>query len=196
MSLKCPIVKKLINKTNNFGLGPLARYDSEFYFWNLWIYSWKFGRTPWTRDRLIARPLHIQDSTTQKNADASTPRAGFKPMFPVFKLSKTVCTLDRAAIGTGLIKLMYKYISIPCQPPRKLLMLLAFLHMLAMEKMHSRDCKKYISSKRNSFWLNATSYSLQYLYTLTRRNECIMGITSIHLHTSYLRKYQRDFCEV
>jgi len=30
---------------------------------------WTFGGTPWTGDRLVARPLPIQDSTTQKNAD-------------------------------------------------------------------------------------------------------------------------------
>jgi hypothetical protein len=53
----------------HIGLGPLRCFDSKFDFWNLWIYFWIFGKTPWTGDRPVARPLPTQDSTTQKNAD-------------------------------------------------------------------------------------------------------------------------------
>jgi len=41
--------------------------------------------------------------TTQhrKRVHTSMPRAGFETAIPVFERSKTVCALDRAAIGTG-----------------------------------------------------------------------------------------------
>jgi len=47
----------------------MACSNSEFDFWNLWIYFHTFGRTPWTGDWPITRPLPTQNSTTQKNAD-------------------------------------------------------------------------------------------------------------------------------
>jgi hypothetical protein len=50
-------------------ISPLAFSGSEFYFWNLRIYFWTFGRTPWTGDQPVASSLPTQDSTTQKNAD-------------------------------------------------------------------------------------------------------------------------------
>jgi hypothetical protein len=65
------------------GLGLLACSGSEFIFWNLWIY-WTVGRIPWTGDQPDARPLPIQDNTTQKNVDThsclkrdSKPRSQF-----------------------------------------------------------------------------------------------------------------------
>jgi hypothetical protein len=44
----------------------MAFTNSEFYFWNLWIYFWTFIRTPWIGDQPVARPLSTQDSATQK----------------------------------------------------------------------------------------------------------------------------------
>jgi hypothetical protein len=77
-----------LNCKCKFGLGPLACLRSEFDFWNLWIYFWTFGRTPWTGDRLVASPLPTQNSTAQKRGHTSMPRAGFEPAIPVFELSK------------------------------------------------------------------------------------------------------------
>jgi hypothetical protein len=51
------------------GLGPLAFSDSEFDFWHVWIYFWKFDRTPLTGDQPVARSLPTEDSTTQQNAN-------------------------------------------------------------------------------------------------------------------------------
>jgi hypothetical protein len=71
----------------------------------LWLYSpcgtWPLlqflslyivGRTPWTGDRPVARPLpahtttHIQNKRTQ----TSMPRMGLEPRTPMFELAKTI----------------------------------------------------------------------------------------------------------
>jgi len=52
------------NDFHKFGLGPLDFSDSEFDFWSLWLYFWTCGRTLWTGDQPVARPLPTQDSTT------------------------------------------------------------------------------------------------------------------------------------
>jgi hypothetical protein len=38
---------------------------------------------------------------TEKGGHTSMPREGFETAIPVFESSKTVCALDRKAIGTG-----------------------------------------------------------------------------------------------
>jgi hypothetical protein len=83
------------------GLRPLACFDSEFNFWNLWIYFWTFGRTPWTGDQPVARPLPTQVSTTQKRRGyTSMLRVGFEPKIPMFERLKTLCALDRPQLFT------------------------------------------------------------------------------------------------
>jgi len=59
------------------------------------------GRTPWTGEQPDVRPLPTQDNTTQKKTDTFMPRAGFETTIAVFNRSKTLRTLDRAAVGTG-----------------------------------------------------------------------------------------------
>jgi len=56
---------------SKFGLCPLAFSDSEFDFWNLWIYFWAFGRTPRTGDRPVARPLPTQDTHSCLKQDSN-----------------------------------------------------------------------------------------------------------------------------
>jgi len=57
-----------------------------------------FGRTPWTGDQPISRPLPTQDSITQEIADIrSWPRTGFEVMVTVFKQPKTIRVLDCSA---------------------------------------------------------------------------------------------------
>jgi hypothetical protein len=53
----------------------------------------RFGRTPWTGDRYIAKPVPTQDSITQKWGHTSMPRAGFEPIIPVFERPKTIRVL-------------------------------------------------------------------------------------------------------
>jgi hypothetical protein len=61
------------------------------------------GRTPWTGDQPVARPLptHRAMQTQNKCTQTSMPRVGFEPKIPVFERAKTVHTLDREAIVIG-----------------------------------------------------------------------------------------------
>jgi hypothetical protein len=61
------------------------------------------GRTPWTGDQPVARPLPT-DRTTQtqnKRIQTSMPRVGFETTIPVFERPKTVHALDCAATVVG-----------------------------------------------------------------------------------------------
>jgi hypothetical protein len=62
------------------------------------------GRTPYTGDQAVARPLpiHTTTQTQNKRTQTSIPLVGFITTTPVFKRAKTVHVLDRAAnvIGT------------------------------------------------------------------------------------------------
>jgi hypothetical protein len=71
------------------GLWPL------FQFLNLH----RVGRTPWTGDEPIARPLptHRTTQTQNKRTQTSMPRVGFEPRIPVLEWTKTVHALDRAS---------------------------------------------------------------------------------------------------
>jgi hypothetical protein len=66
-----------------------------------------FGRTSWTSDQPVARPLPTRYNTTQKTRtqelkykQTSMPRTGFKPTIPVTKRPRL---LDRAVTGTCLM---------------------------------------------------------------------------------------------
>jgi hypothetical protein len=63
------------------------------------------GRTPWTGDQPVARPLptHRTTQTQDKRTQTSMPRLGFEPTNPVFKRAKTVHALHRAATVIGLL---------------------------------------------------------------------------------------------
>jgi hypothetical protein len=68
--------------------------------------SWSFthGRTPWTGDQLVTRPLPKHRTTqTQKNAhthQTSMPWVGFEPMIPASEREKSVHASDRSATVT------------------------------------------------------------------------------------------------
>jgi hypothetical protein len=66
-----------------------------FQFLNLYT----VGRTPWTRDQPVARPLptHRTTQTQNKRTQTSMPRVGFEPTTSVFERAKTVHALDLAA---------------------------------------------------------------------------------------------------
>jgi hypothetical protein len=55
------------------------------------------GRTPWTGDQPVARPLSTQNKPTQ----TSIPQVEFEPTIPAFERTKTVHALDCAAILIG-----------------------------------------------------------------------------------------------
>jgi hypothetical protein len=78
---------------------PLLDLGRFFSF--LVIYT--LGRTPWTGDQPVARPLptHRTTQTQNKRTQTSMPRVGFEPTIPVFERTKTVHALDRAATVIG-----------------------------------------------------------------------------------------------
>jgi hypothetical protein len=57
------------------------------------------GRTPWTGDQPVARPVltHRITQTQNKCTQTSMFRVGFKSTIPGFERAKTVHVLDRAA---------------------------------------------------------------------------------------------------
>jgi hypothetical protein len=64
----------------------------------------RVGRTPWTGDQSVARPLltHMTTQTQNKRTQTSMPRVEFEPATPVFERAKTVHALDRAAAVISL----------------------------------------------------------------------------------------------
>jgi hypothetical protein len=61
------------------------------------------GRTPWTVDQLVARPLSKHRSTQTQNKRIHTPLVGFEVTIPASERTKTIHALDRAATVTGLL---------------------------------------------------------------------------------------------
>jgi hypothetical protein len=57
------------------------------------------GRTPWTGDQPVARPLPTE--TQNKRKQTSTPSLGFEPTIPEFMRGKAIHTLNRAATVIG-----------------------------------------------------------------------------------------------
>jgi hypothetical protein len=59
------------------------------------------GRTPWTGDQLVARPLRTHRTTQTQNKRRHIPRVGFELTIPVLERAKTVHALDLAATVIG-----------------------------------------------------------------------------------------------
>jgi hypothetical protein len=72
-------------------------------FWFLNPYT--VGRTPWTRDQLVARPLptHRTRQTQNKRIQSSMPWVGFDPTIPMFERSKTIHALDHVAMWSAYL---------------------------------------------------------------------------------------------
>jgi hypothetical protein len=111
------------------------------------------GRTPWTRDQPVARPLPIHRATQRqiKRTQTSMPWVGFKPTIPPFEREKTVHALDRAAIVIGS-KLICRSLK-----PQTLANVFTKMHA----PYHFRSLSKQ----------NGTSVSL-YVSTLRARSTC------------------------
>jgi hypothetical protein len=61
------------------------------------------GRTPWTVDQLVAKPLptHRTTQTQNKHTHTSMPWSGFEFTIPAFERANTVHALDLAATVIG-----------------------------------------------------------------------------------------------
>jgi hypothetical protein len=83
-------------------------------FFSFVIIFYTDGRTPWTSDQPVARPLptHRTTQTQNKRTQTSIPWMRFEPTIPAFEGAKTVHALDRAAtvIGIHTYILIYLYI--------------------------------------------------------------------------------------
>jgi hypothetical protein len=68
-------------------------------FFSFLFFSYTLGRTPWTGDQPVARPLptHRTTQTQNKCTQTSMPRVGLEPTIPAFERAKTVHASDRAA---------------------------------------------------------------------------------------------------
>jgi hypothetical protein len=98
----------------------LGRFFSFLIFYTV-------GRTPWTGDQPVARPLpaHRTTQTQNKRTQTSMHRVGFEPTIPVFERAKIVHALDRAT--TVLDTIQYKYRQCP-----KITILIQFIHLLLL----------------------------------------------------------------
>jgi hypothetical protein len=85
--------------------GVLHIYNIHITINHLSIYLsiYTAGRTHWTGDQTIARPLpaHTTTSTQNKHTQTSMPSAGFEPTIPAFERAKRVHALDCSAILIG-----------------------------------------------------------------------------------------------
>jgi hypothetical protein len=63
------------------------------------------GRTPWTSDQPVARPLptYRTTQTQNKRTPTSMPRVEFEPTIPASKRAKTVHALNRSATVIGIL---------------------------------------------------------------------------------------------
>jgi hypothetical protein len=85
----------------SMALQPFVRSFTLFSF--LILYT--VGRTPWTGDQLVAKPLPIRRTTQTQNkrTQTSMSRVGFEPTTPMLDGAKTVHALDGAAIVIGVL---------------------------------------------------------------------------------------------
>jgi hypothetical protein len=73
--------------------------------WQLFSFLilYTLGRTPWTGDQPVARPLptHRTTKTKSKRIQTLMPQVGFEPTIPVFERENAVHAFDRADTVTG-----------------------------------------------------------------------------------------------
>jgi hypothetical protein len=77
-------------------VGPWPRFQFLDLFYII-------GRTPWTGDQPVARPLpaHTTAQKQNKRTQTSMARVGFEPRIPVLERANTVHASDRAATVIG-----------------------------------------------------------------------------------------------
>jgi hypothetical protein len=91
----------------------------------LWLYSpcgpWPLfqflnlntiGRTPWTGDQPLARPLPTNRTTQTENkrTQTSMPLVGFEVAIPLLERAKKIHALDRVATVIGWLRTAWRYI--------------------------------------------------------------------------------------
>jgi hypothetical protein len=96
----------LVSRFSNLAYVTLLREYISIYLWlycpwlgprllfSFVIFFYTPGRSHWTSDELVARPLPTHRTT---QTQTYMPRVGFEPTIPAFEQAKTVDFLDRAA---------------------------------------------------------------------------------------------------
>jgi hypothetical protein len=86
---------------SSMALQPFAGHWPFLQFRNLF---YTVGRTPWTGDQPVARPLytHRTTQTQNKHIQTSMPSVGFESTSPASETAKTVHASDRAATAIGI----------------------------------------------------------------------------------------------
>jgi hypothetical protein len=94
-------LKRMFMKCTTFLIYSPSLDFGRFFLQFLVFYT--IGRSPWTGDQPVARPLRAQRTaqTQNKHTQTSMPQVGFEPTIPVFERPKTVHALDRAATVIG-----------------------------------------------------------------------------------------------
>jgi hypothetical protein len=84
-------------------------YGSTALCWALaaffrFVIPYTVGRTPWTGDQPVVRPLpiHRTTQTQNKRTQTSMPPVGFELTIPVLERVKSVLALDRAVTVIGV----------------------------------------------------------------------------------------------
>jgi hypothetical protein len=92
----CPLLHHLLLLWLYSPLFGLGRFFSYVIFYTV-------GRTPWTGDQHVARPLSTYRTTQTPNKRTQTfmPWVGFEPTIRVFERTKTVHALYRATTVIG-----------------------------------------------------------------------------------------------
>jgi hypothetical protein len=87
-----------------FSLWNCSRFDLGRFFNFLILYT--VGRTPWTGDQPVVRPLPTRRTTQThyKSIETCMPRVGFESTTSVLERAKTVHALDRAVAVIGFEK--------------------------------------------------------------------------------------------
>jgi hypothetical protein len=81
----------------------LQPFDEDFSSFLSFLILYRVGKTPWTGDQPVARPLRTHKTTqTEYRTQTSMLWVWFEPTIPVCERAKTVHSLDHAAtlIGT------------------------------------------------------------------------------------------------
>jgi hypothetical protein len=80
-----------------------------FQFLNLYT----VGRTPWTGDQPVSRPLPTHRTTQKQNKHTQTslPRVRFETIIPAFERAKRVHALDRSATVIASLSQLFYYCS-------------------------------------------------------------------------------------
>jgi hypothetical protein len=105
---RLPIRDPLLKFISLWHYSPSLDHDRFFSF----LIFYRVGRTPWTRDEPVARPLpaHRTAQTQIKHTQTSMPEVGFEPTIPMLERAKIVHALDRTATVIGTVEVTVKII--------------------------------------------------------------------------------------